>query len=95
MPSLFKAVECKISAINCHECGYRDENVQFEQYPEYINKECPVCKSNLMTHEEYTQCKNILRAAFLYNILVFPIHFVKYIFSKEYRNSFFSQTIKL
>ena len=95
MPRLFKAVECRISALHCHECGYRDENVHFEQYPDFIDKKCPVCQSNLLTRDEYKKCKNLILATRIYNVIVFPIHFFKYIFSKEYRNSYFTETFEL
>jgi len=48
----------KISGIKCDtpHCNYRDDTIQFEDYPKWINKPCPVCSRNLLTQSEYDQC---------------------------------------
>lgn len=54
--------EFKISGIKCDNCSYRDDTVTFEQYPDYINKGCPLCGTNLLTEEEYFQCIRMYKA---------------------------------
>jgi hypothetical protein len=48
----------KIYGIKCDKthCNYRDMDVQFEDYPKYINKPCPLCGTSLLTQEEYDKC---------------------------------------
>lgn len=87
MPTIFKAVDYKISGIKCDHCNYSDDSVQYEEYPEYVNEPCPDCGNNLLTIDDYNKCKSIIRLLTIYNIIVFPVHFVRYLFSKEYRNT--------
>lgn len=49
-----------ISGIAC-SCGYRNDDVIFEHYPEYIDKECPDCQKNLLTKEEYSECLELIQ----------------------------------
>lgn len=48
----------EITGIKCDtpHCNYRDDNVQFEDFPKWINKRCPVCGRNLLTQQEYDKC---------------------------------------
>ena len=47
-----------ISQIKCDTpvCGYRDNRVQFKDYPEWINKPCPKCGGNLLTNADMDTC---------------------------------------
>lgn len=47
-----------IRGIKCDtpHCNYRDDTIQFEDYPNWINKPCPICGRNLLTQKEYEQC---------------------------------------
>jgi len=49
-------MEIKISGIKCDHCDYRDDSVQFSDYPKWLNKPCPKCGENLLTQEEYDKC---------------------------------------
>lgn len=44
-----------ITGIKCDNpnCSWRDENVPFEEYRDWLNRPCPVCGSNLLTQEDY------------------------------------------
>jgi hypothetical protein len=95
IPTLLKAAEFKVSGIKCDHCDFKDSDVKYEQYPEYIDKECPVCKNNLLTQDDYQKCKNLILATKIYNVIVFPLHIFKYTFSKEYRNSNFTQSFSI
>lgn len=46
----------EISGIKCDApgCGYRDDAVKREEYPDYINRPCPKCASNLLTQKDYS-----------------------------------------
>lgn len=48
----------KISGIKCDNeaCDYRDDSVQFVDYPQWLDKECPNCGDNLLTQEDYDTC---------------------------------------
>ena len=86
MPSLFKSVESKISGIKCDNCDYRDDSVKYKEYEHYLHAPCPKCGHILLTESDYNICKAMVKATLIFNIIYFPIHFVKYIFSKKYRN---------
>lgn len=47
------AVQFVISGIKCDACEYRDDDVQLEQYPDYVNKPCPECGANLLTEADF------------------------------------------
>lgn len=51
--------EFKISGLQCDtpHCNYRDDSIQFEDYPSHINTtRCPVCNSVLLTQNDYNRC---------------------------------------
>lgn len=49
------ALVFNISGIKCDhpECNYRDDSVRLEDYPQWLNKPCPLCGSNLLTQADY------------------------------------------
>lgn len=48
-----KVMDIEIGGIKCdaHGCGYRDDDVKFADYAQYIDRPCPKCGSNLLTKE--------------------------------------------
>ncbi len=53
----------KISGIKCDFCTWRDDSIQFEDYPKYINASCPECKNSpLLTSEEYEKSSLMYKA---------------------------------
>ena len=44
-----------IQGIKCdnEKCDYADPTVQYEEYPNWINKPCPACGENLLTEKAY------------------------------------------
>lgn len=51
--------EFKISGLQCDtpHCNFRDDDVQFEDYPKHINiSKCPLCSSILLTQSDYNRC---------------------------------------
>ena len=54
-------IEAKYSGIICDHCGLKLPEVQFEEYIDYVNKECPDCGHNLLTKEDYLGCLKILK----------------------------------
>jgi len=50
--------EFKISGLQCDtpHCNYKNDTIQFEDYPKYINVKCPVCGSSLLTEQDYQRC---------------------------------------
>jgi DNA-directed RNA polymerase subunit RPC12/RpoP len=69
MPNIFKAVDCTVTGIKCDNCDYRDDSVPFEDYQKYLNKECPKCKSNLLTQSDFDLCNKIVKYIRMYNII--------------------------
>ncbi len=49
-------MEMKIYGIKCDKCDYNDMSVGFKDYPNYINKPCPLCGENLLIQKEYDEC---------------------------------------
>lgn len=58
-------IKAKVSGIKCDnpKCNYRDNTVAYEQYPEYINRPCPLCGENLLTEECYNKVKTMVDMA--------------------------------
>lgn len=58
----------KIKGIKCDnpKCSYRDNSVEFDDYPNWVNKPCPLCGCNLLTEKDYKFCK---RLVFIGNLL--------------------------
>jgi hypothetical protein len=86
-------VEFEIKGIKCDHCDYRDDDVKFSEYPDYINQQCPLCYHNLLTKEEYHSC--IRQYAFIakynkvMNILkwVNPMHYWRLLFGDNRRKT--------
>lgn len=49
-------IEFEIKGIKCDNCDYRDDSVHFHDYPEYVDRPCPLCQHNLLTIKEYNDC---------------------------------------
>ena len=86
-------MQVKISGIVCPECSWRDDDVQFSEYPNYLNKTCPHCQyGNLLTDQEYKSCLIIYKAVNRYNKIanilkwVNPIYYYKLIKNKLCKN---------
>lgn len=67
------AVELNIKGIKCDnpECDFKDDNVKFEDYEQWINKPCPKCGLNLLTQEDFDNTKMIIDIVSMAN-KVFP-----------------------
>jgi hypothetical protein len=52
-----------ITGIKCdsRSCNYKDISVKVEDYPNYVNKPCPVCGAILLTERDYQLVQNILK----------------------------------
>lgn len=55
-------MEIVISGIKCDNCSFRDNNVHFSEYPQWLNKPCPECGHNLLTNKDYNTCLKTLEA---------------------------------
>ena len=60
-----------IKGIKCdtHHCNYRDDDVTFENYKDWLNKPCPVCGRSLLTPEDYMATLELART--YYKIMLF------------------------
>jgi len=95
MPTLFKAVDCHIKGIKCDACTWRDDTVEFKDFKQYLNKQCPVCGRSLLTPYDYAVCKNAILLHRIVNIIAFPGHIIRYMFSKSYRKNTYTTKIEL
>lgn len=68
-----KALEMNIKGIKCDNCDYRDEDVKFEDYKEWLNKPCPLCGENLLTKADYDSTLELINLVnFMNSILPAP-----------------------
>lgn len=49
-------MEVKIEGIKCDHCTWSDMRVKFEDYKNWVNRECPECGSNLLTEKNFSEC---------------------------------------
>lgn len=44
-----------VKGIKCDSCSYKDDNVEFEDYLEWLNKPCPICGENPLTADDFNK----------------------------------------
>lgn len=82
-------LELIISGIKCDVCSYRDNTVEFMDYPKWLNKPCPECQSNLLTQKDYDRClrdmKIVERLKQIGTVLrwINPFHYWRLIFGDK------------
>ena len=61
----------KMGGIKCDNpsCTYRNESVAVDDYPDWLNRPCPLCGANLLTEKEFRAHRNVLKAVNLINWL--------------------------
>jgi len=47
--------------IKCDCCDFKDDSIQFEDYPEWLNKPCPKCGANLLTQADFDTTQKLAR----------------------------------
>ena len=59
------ALSVNIKGIKCDnpDCDYKDMEVPFSDYTNWLNKPCPKCGKNLLTEQDYQMCKVMLNLA--------------------------------
>ena len=67
-----EVIKSNISGIKCDnpECSYRDDEVKYEDYINWVNKPCPECGSNLLTESDYHVVLKMVKAVNFINRLV-------------------------
>lgn len=63
-------VELTISGIKCDYCDYRDDSVEFSDYPKWLDKPCPHCGHNLLTETDYYRCLKTYNIVDKYNKVI-------------------------
>lgn len=65
-----QAVEVGVSGIKCdaEECDFEDNTVTLDNYPEWINRECPKCGANLLTQADYDTVLEMLGLVDVLNV---------------------------
>ena len=68
-----KSVTMNIKGLQCDTqgCDYRDDNVDVENYAQYVNAPCPKCGGNLLTKADYALVQLLLDTTEVLNDL-FP-----------------------
>lgn len=87
LPEWMNQLKYSVSGIKCDtpECDYKDMSVQSKDYKNWVNKPCPKCGGNLLTESDYKLTKRIETATTIINLVILPIHIVRYAISKRYR----------
>lgn len=69
MNNLESLISADIRGLKCDnkECNFEDMSISYEEYPEYVNSECPKCGSNLLTEEDYQSVKTMVENAKMLN----------------------------
>lgn len=70
-----KAIEINVHGIQCDNpgCDYANEDVQYDQFPEWVNKKCPKCGCNLLTQEDLDALHRVMELADLLNEKIGPV----------------------
>ena len=56
-------MEINIKGIKCDntKCEYKDPEVKFENYSDFVNKPCPSCGANLLTEADFETVQRMMR----------------------------------
>lgn len=62
-------LELSIKGIKCDnpKCDYHNDNVEFREYEQWLNKPCPKCGANLLTQKDFDNTKMLIRLAEIFN----------------------------
>ena len=93
-------MEVNISGLKCDNtsCGYRNDDIEFKDYPAYINSKCPKCGEIWLTEKEYKDCLKIYTAVSWINKIgrvtrwINPMYYYRLIFGDK--RTFFTFTKK-
>lgn len=64
-----ETVKLSIHGIKCDnpKCDYEDMSVQYEDYPNWLNRPCPKCGANLLTNKDFKTVKVLVEAERIVN----------------------------
>ena len=85
------------SGLKCDKpgCTYRDDTVTPDQYEQCVGRQCPLCGSNLLTLKDFRLGQRLERVVFWYNVVMLPVHVVRTVCSRSYRNRRYHVTTKV
>lgn len=65
MKQQYSIIRMHVGGLKCDHpgCDYHDDNVEFADYPQWLNKACPKCGSNLLTQADMDKTLEIFAAA--------------------------------
>ena len=49
-----------VYGLKCDYCDFRLEDITYEEYPEWIDRPCPICGHSLLTQKDYDAVKSIV-----------------------------------
>lgn len=54
--------EINVYGIKCDnpDCDYKNMDVKYEEYPQWLNKKCPDCGENLLTEKDLESTKQLI-----------------------------------
>ncbi len=64
-----EAIQFSVGGIKCDNptCDYMDQAVELKDYPNWLNKPCPKCGSNLLTQADYDNVQAIIELTGIIN----------------------------
>lgn len=85
-PFLFTE-KCSVSGIKCDnpECDFRDDTVKFEDYPQWLNRPCPMCGANLLTQADFDVVSWLMNEAEKHKMQSVPLSLRPFLQQKKYR----------
>jgi len=64
------AINLNIHGIKCDACDYKNDDVKFEEYKEWLNKPCPKCGTNLLTQADLNSTKKLIKLTNIINKII-------------------------
>ena len=69
------AICYRVKGIKCNNpaCDYRNDTVRLEDWPEWLNKPCPKCGSNLLTLQDLIASVRLIATIHAVNLVMKPV----------------------
>lgn len=81
----WRAISVYASGIKCDSCPHSEPLVKSSEYKNYLNRPCPICGENLLTKKDYDMVRITSALQNIFNVILAPMIFLKFVFSSEYR----------
>ena len=68
-----KNIQFELNGLQCDKCDWKDENIPFDEWEEWLDKPCPECGAVVLTHEQLGQVHMMMEIADVMNQLDIPV----------------------